>query len=273
MRWKKFIFTHTAVVYIGELIGGDFLETLTPQKLGRFLGVMIVIALMAAGLVIAIYYSHFAKDLHLPLSASSTDWGTFGDYVGGTLNPFLAFLSFLALVFTLLLQARQLEMSREELHLARDERREATRAQQKLNETADKQLVETKMATIAQMEAAEALKLAAEAAQDQSEAAQESAAAQRETAHSTTEQIGFAKRMLAAQLEATQAAKRQADLASTAAKIAGLQAGITNLSERIQRGGQIWSGSGDAPWVDLERRRAQLEVQLDLLTDSLSAET
>ncbi|EMK3382394.1 hypothetical protein V8054_000599 [Vibrio parahaemolyticus] len=41
--------------------------------------------------------------------------GTRGDYFGGLLNPFLAFLSFIALLYTIRLQMKELEMTREEL--------------------------------------------------------------------------------------------------------------------------------------------------------------
>lgn len=252
MRWRKFLFTSTATVYMGELIGGDFLETLTPQKLARFLGLMIVIALMAAGIVVTVYYSHFARDLKLPLSGSSADWGTFGDYIGGTLNPFLAFLSFLALVFTLLLQARQLELSREELHLSRDERLASIKAQEHLAQTARDQLGEAQQTTIAQMEAAEALQKAALAAANQSKAAERSAEAQK---------------------TAADAAKLQAEFTAMSARIAGLQAAIANLTERINREkGVHWSGPGRAPWGAMENKRTRLETELDHLVDSLSPE-
>jgi hypothetical protein len=53
-----------------------------------------------------------------PIFSVSDDpqaWGHFGDYVGGITNPILAFLSFAALLLTILLQARQLELSSKQL--------------------------------------------------------------------------------------------------------------------------------------------------------------
>lgn len=47
--------------------------------------------------------------------------GQFGDFFGGSLNPFLAFLSFIALLYTIILQTDELATSREELELTRDE--------------------------------------------------------------------------------------------------------------------------------------------------------
>lgn len=43
------------------------------------------------------------------LSPSKSDWGTYGDFVGGTLNPIFSFLAFVGVVFTVVLQARQLD--------------------------------------------------------------------------------------------------------------------------------------------------------------------
>lgn len=48
-------------------------------------------------------------------------WGTFGDYVGGVLNPFFSFLALLALLLMIVLQNRQLEISKQELMASRKE--------------------------------------------------------------------------------------------------------------------------------------------------------
>jgi uncharacterized membrane protein len=48
-------------------------------------------------------------------------WGTFGDYVGGVLNPFFGLLTILALLLTIVLQNRQLEISKQELMASRKE--------------------------------------------------------------------------------------------------------------------------------------------------------
>jgi len=45
--------------------------------------------------------------------------GTFGDFVGGTLNPILSFLALLALLLTLAIQIRELKETRRELELSR----------------------------------------------------------------------------------------------------------------------------------------------------------
>lgn len=46
--------------------------------------------------------------------------GTFGDYIGGVLNPFLAFASFIALLYTLKLNQEELNETRKELKRAAD---------------------------------------------------------------------------------------------------------------------------------------------------------
>jgi hypothetical protein len=47
------------------------------------------------------------------LSPSKGEWGTFGDYFGGLLNPFFSYLAFLGVLFTVILQARQLDTMRQ----------------------------------------------------------------------------------------------------------------------------------------------------------------
>lgn len=76
------------------------------------------IAIFMFIIVIIAYISNFHEQ---SLSKDSGDWGTFGDYMGGILNPILAFLSFLALLQTIKIQSRELKASREELELTREE--------------------------------------------------------------------------------------------------------------------------------------------------------
>ncbi len=42
-------------------------------------------------------------------------WRTFGDFIGGTLNPALSFLGLIALLYTIYLQSKELSYSKEEL--------------------------------------------------------------------------------------------------------------------------------------------------------------
>jgi hypothetical protein len=49
-------------------------------------------------------------------SAGREEFGAFGDFVGGVLNPLFTFLTFLALIFTIILQQRELLLARTEFH-------------------------------------------------------------------------------------------------------------------------------------------------------------
>lgn len=58
-----------------------------------------------------------------PLSGDPGSWGQLGDYLGGVLNPVFGFLSVFALLVALVLQTRELKLSRESLALSREELR------------------------------------------------------------------------------------------------------------------------------------------------------
>jgi hypothetical protein len=57
----------------------------------------------------------------LPFSDDPQHWGQLGDYVGGLLNPVFGFLSVFALLVTLVLQSRELRLSRDALKVSQDE--------------------------------------------------------------------------------------------------------------------------------------------------------
>lgn len=65
-------------------------------------------------LVLFAYFLKFVINIPI-LSDDKGDWGTFGDYMGGVLNPILAFMSFMALLYTIKLQSEELKATREEL--------------------------------------------------------------------------------------------------------------------------------------------------------------
>ena len=89
-------------------------------------------AAAAIVVVIVLYRFHFNG----PLTADSGTWGEFGDFFGGTLNPIFAFLSFTALVVTLAIQTRQLDVSVRQLEASQKEL-ESTRLE--LQRSADSQ--------------------------------------------------------------------------------------------------------------------------------------
>ncbi len=88
-----------------------------------------VIAFLVVVVSVATYVNVFGSTL----SNSHERWGQFGDYFGGLLNPIFAMLAFLALLWSIMLQARefrsaskllsrQVDSSSEQLSILRDAR-------------------------------------------------------------------------------------------------------------------------------------------------------
>lgn len=80
---------------------------------------------------VAFYGFHFPYGL----SNNQQDWGTFGDFMGGTLNPIFAIFSLAAILYTIKIQTEELELSRKELEATRDELRKSSEAQQEQSES------------------------------------------------------------------------------------------------------------------------------------------
>ena len=100
------------------------LEDMDSRTLIRgVLGLLLIAAVALAG-VFMLYVAHFGYGFLVERDA----WGQFGDFFGGTLNPVLSFLGLIALVLTLALQSRQLELTKTEVEHSRLEL-EATRAE------------------------------------------------------------------------------------------------------------------------------------------------
>ena len=74
----------------------------------RFIPFVAGIALLIS---VAVYIFQFWGDL----ADSHSRWGEFGDYLGGILNPIFALLALFALLFTIVLQSRELRNSTHEL--------------------------------------------------------------------------------------------------------------------------------------------------------------
>lgn len=69
-----------------------------------------------------------AKDEHANSIEARAELGQLGDYFGGTLNPLFGFVSVIALLLTIIYQARELKQSREELQLSRIEMEKSSEA-------------------------------------------------------------------------------------------------------------------------------------------------
>jgi hypothetical protein len=57
---------------------------------------LLIITAIAIVATISVYYLNFSDQV---ISKSSSDWGTFGDFIGGILNPVFAFLNLLVLAY------------------------------------------------------------------------------------------------------------------------------------------------------------------------------
>lgn len=75
--------------------------------------VLIAITLLAG--VWLLYYINFGGGL----SSDPGDWGVFGDYTGGVLNPLLNFITIYLLIKSLVFQKDQLDQARDDLDTAR----------------------------------------------------------------------------------------------------------------------------------------------------------
>lgn len=76
-----------------------------------------IIALcLIASVILGFYFGNF----HGGLSSDNGIWGTFGDYVGGILNPLIAAFAFYLIAKTYELQKKELEATRKLLEVSTD---------------------------------------------------------------------------------------------------------------------------------------------------------
>lgn len=74
-----------------------------------------IISTIYLTVVVAIYIGFFHDE---EISKSASAWGTFGDFIGGTLNPIFSLLALFSLLATIALQSHEMELTREELKRA-----------------------------------------------------------------------------------------------------------------------------------------------------------
>ena len=98
------------------------------------IAMLVVIGMTVIMLVFFVYFLFFRGH---KLSSDPAVWGQFGDFIGGTANPILSFITLVLLAFTLGVQNRQLnissrelELSRKELELTRQELQRSAQAQE-----------------------------------------------------------------------------------------------------------------------------------------------
>jgi uncharacterized membrane protein len=74
--------------------------------------ILIGLGLILFGVVFGLYFYYFHG---YPVSDNPSDWGVFGDYIGGLLNPTVALLALLALLRSMWQQHRQVEKTIKEM--------------------------------------------------------------------------------------------------------------------------------------------------------------
>ena len=87
------------------------------RSLIRVAATLLLAGLAAATLAVGAYFLTFAPASNYHLSATDGAWSNFGSYLGGVLGPLFSFLAFVGVLFTVWLQAKQLEDSKSRAHL------------------------------------------------------------------------------------------------------------------------------------------------------------
>lgn len=106
-------------------------QVLSNKKIKKKLPwILISFGLFALFCIVSVfgYYKYIFSNFKI--DANAEHFGQFGDFIGGTLNPILAFLSFMALLYTIKIQTDELKLSREELEETRKELKGSRIAQQ-----------------------------------------------------------------------------------------------------------------------------------------------
>lgn len=98
-----------------------------------FLGLISLIFILT---ILGLYIYNFA---YLGLSSEQEVWAQFGDFMGGTLNPILAFFAFIALLYTIKLQSNALKISKDELTASRKELEKSRIAQEEQSKSLELQ--------------------------------------------------------------------------------------------------------------------------------------
>lgn len=108
------------------------------DQLIKKMGWIVAFAIVAIIVVYGFYFFKFFSGFKF--SDQTGVWGTFGDYVGGILNPILSFFSLIAISLTLTLQIKELKNSKDE-----SKRTDVHRLIEKLAERINKNYKEEKI--------------------------------------------------------------------------------------------------------------------------------
>jgi uncharacterized membrane protein len=97
------------------------LKTASTERTLNWLPWLIAAAISVIAVAHLAYILAFASE---GLSNSQERWGQYGDFIGGVTNPLLSFFALIALLATLLMQRRQLDLAHEQLAVSRQELQE-----------------------------------------------------------------------------------------------------------------------------------------------------
>ena len=87
----------------------DFEKLETEVRRSRHFAAMLAVS------VVAIYFIRMWLAQHNSISAETEEWGQFGDFIGGMLNPVIAYLAFYWLTRSIVLQKEELTDTRKTL--------------------------------------------------------------------------------------------------------------------------------------------------------------
>jgi uncharacterized membrane protein len=112
-------------------------EKMTPEIVFKWLIWIFAVATVAIAVVFSFYFLNF--NFNYNLSSQQLDWGIFGDFIGGTLNPILSFFSLIALLLTIIFQSKELESTRKELFRSTSAQESTEKMLQKQSKTLARQ--------------------------------------------------------------------------------------------------------------------------------------
>lgn len=122
----------------------DSIKIMNQQDLetNKYLTGLIIGVFLSVGFFILIYLYTFGWNMPDAKNELIGKWGTFGDFFGGVLNPILGCASFMALLYTIDLQNKQLKQSADALDLNSKELQNSNR-QLEMSANAQKEMEKT----------------------------------------------------------------------------------------------------------------------------------
>jgi uncharacterized membrane protein len=93
------------------------LKHLTPDRMFWWISLIAAIATSVLAGAFFFYWLYFGGN---EPSKNPSDWGPFGDFIGGVTNPIISFFALLSLLLTLVMQSKQLDATREQLQHAQE---------------------------------------------------------------------------------------------------------------------------------------------------------